>query len=328
MYIRASASAVEVWTPAKLNLFLEVLGRRDDGFHAIETLMMPISLGDTLFFQAAGEVDGAAEVRDSRSDIVLSAHWAGSLLLPKHGVTSHSTASDPSTQGVDQQTIPQGVDNIVVRAVELLRRRAGIDSGATIRLVKRIPLAAGLGGGSSNAAAALQAANLAWGLGYSARQLAPLAAELGSDVPFFLAGSPAVCRGRGEQVEPIEQLGAWHFVMARPPLGLSTAEVYRHCEPAQTPRNAASLVKAMREGRWANAGRLLHNQLQPAAERLCPSIVQLREEFARLGLVGHQMSGSGTSYFGICRNMREAQRAAARLRMRQVGSVDVVRSCL
>ncbi len=100
--------------------------------------------------------------------------------------------------------VPEGADNLVVRAVELVRRRAGVRRGASLELVKRIPAAAGLGGGSSDAAAALVAANEGWRLGRSPGELAAWAAELGSDVPFFLADSSAVCRGRGEQVEPVE----------------------------------------------------------------------------------------------------------------------------
>jgi 4-diphosphocytidyl-2-C-methyl-D-erythritol kinase len=352
MYIRASASEVEVWTPAKLNLFLEVLSRREDGYHEIETLMTPVSLLDTLYVSSSGQQVGgegsaiggersevrlAAEVetelpRKDPAPVVFSGEWASGLW--KHSVVGkHSGPSHPDFQEEpDNHAIPEGVDNIVVRAVELLRRHAGIDTGATIRsikirLVKRIPLAAGLGGGSSDAAAALAAANLAWGLGYSARQLRPLAAELGSDVPFFLAGGPAICRGRGEQVEPVDGLGCVHFVFVRPPQGLTTADVYRACQPARQPRTCAGLIAALRKGRLSEAGRLLHNRLQPAAERLCPWIGRVREEFERLGLAGHQMSGSGTSYFGLCRNRREACRAAARLRGRRVGSVYVVRSC-
>ena len=122
--------------------------------------------------------------------------------------------------------MPEGPDNLVVRAVELVRRRAGVRRGAKLLLVKRIPAAAGLGGGSSDAAAALVAANEGWRLGRSRDELADWAAELGSDVPFFLAGGPAICRGRGERVEPVAGLGALDFVVVRPPEGLSTAAVY------------------------------------------------------------------------------------------------------
>jgi 4-diphosphocytidyl-2-C-methyl-D-erythritol kinase len=196
-----------------------------------------------------------------------------------------------------------------------------------LRLVKRIPAAAGLGGGSSDAAAALVAANLAWDLGLADTDLAAAATELGSDVPFFLLGSPAICRGRGEQVEPIAGLGLWNFVVAKPPEGLSTAAVYRECRSAEEPRRVAPLVDAFRRGDGVEAGRLIFNRLQPVAETLSPWIPRLRDTMAAEGLLGHGMSGSGTAYFGLCRDAAEAQRLASRLRARDVGSIVAVRSC-
>ena len=119
--------------------------------------------------------------------------------------------------------IPQDSSNIVVKALELLQSRAGVRFGANIELSKRIPAGAGLGGGSSDAAAALRGANSLWRLGFSRLQLTEIAAELGSDVPFFLEANSAVCRGRGERVEPIGAIGPYHLVLARPPASLSTA---------------------------------------------------------------------------------------------------------
>src|SRR5690606_4305446 len=119
--------------------------------------------------------------------------------------------------------LPTDRSNLAVRAVELLQARAGIEAGATMRLVKRIPSAAGLGGGSSDAAAALMAANQAWGLNWSVSKLETLAGELGSDVPFFLTPGAAICRGRGERVEPLPRTMPLHVVVVRPPVGLSTA---------------------------------------------------------------------------------------------------------
>ncbi|MGD0899130.1 MAG: hypothetical protein ABR915_14930 [Thermoguttaceae bacterium] len=193
--------------------------------------------------------------------------------------------------------------------------------------MKRIPTAAGLGGGSSDAAAALVAANLAWNLGLAETDLTAVAAELGSDVPFFLLGSPAICRGRGERVEPIAGLGRLNFVVAKPPEGLSTAAVYRACRSAEKPRTAAPLVDAFRRGDVVEAGRLLFNRLQPAAETLSPWIPRLGKMMVAEGFLGHGMSGSGTAYFGLCRHAAEAQRLARRLRARDVGSVVAVRSC-
>lgn len=299
MQIHRSAVGLVVQAPAKLNLFFEVLGKRDDGYHEIETLMVPISLYDTLCFRE--DSSGRVELECWRAPD----NWGPS--------------------GYSLGDVPEGKDNLVVRAVQLLRDRASVRSGASVRLVKRIPAAAGLGGGSSDAAAALQVANRGWNLGWSRPALAELAAELGSDVPFFLADGPAVCRGRGERVEPVAGLGALHFVVVRPPAGLATAAVYRGCQPAADPRSCHLLLDALAGGNLAAAGRLLVNRLQPAAERLSPWIRRLADRMARLDVLGHQMSGSGTCYFGLCRHARHARRVARRLQANGVGIVFTVR---
>lgn len=298
MHVRSTASGLEVLAPAKLNLFLEVLGKRDDGFHEIETLMYPIACYDTLDFRKAD---------------------SGGILLECQQAWG-PTAAPLSERG----SLPQGRDNLVVRAVELVRQRSGVDFGAAIRLVKRVPLAAGLAGGSSDAAAALVAASEGWGLRWPRARLATLAAELGSDVPFFLGRGPAVCRGRGERVQPVSGVGALWFVVAHPPAGLSTAAVYRSCQPPGEPRRVAALVETLRKGRIASAGQLLFNRLQQAAESLSPWIGRLKHEFARLDCLGHQMTGSGTSYFGLCRGAAHARRTAALLTARGAGRVYAV----
>ena len=301
MHVHRRAGEIVVQAPAKLNLFFEVLARRDDGYHEIETLMCPIDLYDTLYFRE--EPSGQIDLQCER---VLESGNSGS------GVCGD---------------LPRQGDNLVVRATEVLRSQAGVRGGATLRLVKRIPIAAGLGGGSSDAAAALVAANEGWGLGRSMDELARPAAELGSDVPFFLTGGPAVCRGRGERVEPVGGIGVLDFVVVSPPSGLSTAAVYGVCRPPAEPRPVAPLLDALEQGDLEKTGRLLFNRLQPAAETLSPWIKRLQCEFARLDCLGHGMSGSGTSYFGLCRHVRHARRQARRLVASGVGSVLVVRSC-
>jgi 4-diphosphocytidyl-2-C-methyl-D-erythritol kinase len=299
MRIRASAAGLEVWAPAKLNLFLEVLGKRDDGFHEIETLMCPITLYDTLYFRAA-----------SASELRLECRWA-----------------DARGQQTGRETLPEGPENTVMRALLLLRQRTGINAGASVQLVKRIPSAAGLAGGSSDAAAALLAANRGWAVDLSPPELHSVAAEVGSDVPFFLSRGMAVCRGRGEQIVPQPTGTPLHFVVVRPPAGLRTVDVYKACQPAKVAQNSGDLVRSLRQGRLGLAGKLLHNRLQPAAERLSDWIGRLKAEFARLDVLGHQMSGSGTSYFGLCRSARQARRVARQMEVRGVGSVYAVRSC-
>lgn len=299
MHVRQHASQLIVTTPAKLNLFLEVLAKRNDGFHEIETLMLPVALYDTLYFRD-----------EPKGPITLQCEW-------RVGGQACPTESDQ---------LPAADENLVTRAVELIRRDARVEHGASLRLVKRIPLAAGLAGGSSDAAAALAAANQAWSLGYSVERLTELASQLGSDVPFFLGAGPAICRGRGERIEPVAPFGPLHFVIVRPPVGLSTAAVYKACRPAATPLHAAALVAAAERGDVFEVGRRLHNRLQPAAASLTPWIDRLRKEFGAVDVIAHQLTGSGTAYFGLCRHRRHALRVAARLRQRSLGQAFAVPS--
>ncbi|MBI1904444.1 MAG: 4-(cytidine 5'-diphospho)-2-C-methyl-D-erythritol kinase [Planctomycetia bacterium] len=302
MQFRASKNAVEVWAPAKLNLFLEVLGPREDGFHEIETLMCPVTLYDTLFFRPT-------EGSSGQEDISLTCDWA-----------------EPSPTRSPGERVPTDATNTALRAVLLLRERAGVKRGAAMRLVKRIPTTAGLGGGSSDAAAALLAANVAWGLNYPLRVLAPIAAEIGSDAPFFLTCRPALCTGRGERVRPLSGLGGWHFVVVKPPQGLATADVYRHCRVPSSPRSAGPLVEALRRGDLREVKRNVYNRLEEAAGRLTTWIGQARRRFEGLGFAAHQMSGSGTSYFGVCKSARQARRLGALIRSRVQGKTFVVSS--
>jgi 4-diphosphocytidyl-2-C-methyl-D-erythritol kinase len=157
-----------------------------------------------------------------------------------------------------------------------------------------------------------------------------LAARLGSDVPFFLQNDAAYCRGRGEQVEPAGHLGGLHFVLVRPPAGLSTAQVYGKCRPgdkAQSGRpSMVCLASALQRGDLRAARSHFCNRLEPAAEQLSPWPARLSQEFSRLDCVAAQMSGSGSSYFGIFRHARHARRMARRLNGRRLGHVYAVRS--
>lgn len=298
MNVGGSGGKVVVWAPAKINLFLEILFRRDDGYHELETLMTAINVFDTLYFAA----DPSAELR----------------LTVDH---SYGYRARERAFRSPLGKVPVGNDNTVFRAVELLQRRAGVNSGAKMHLVKRIPTAAGLGGASSDAAAALLAANIGWDLGWSRPRLTALAAELGSDVPFFLFGRAAICSGRGEVVHPVESIGSLSFVVVRPAEGLRTEQVYANCQPPPKPFSIASAWEGTSRQRAVDVSRSLFNRLQPAAADLSPSIERLRNEFHRVDVLGHQMSGSGTSYFGVCRHARHAERIARRLRARRLGYV-------
>ena len=188
-----------------------------------------------------------------------------------------------------------------------------------MQLIKRIPAAAGLGGASADAAAALVAGNIAWQLNWPISRLMELAAELGSDVPFFLTRRAAVCRGRGERVEPVSSFRL-PVVVVRPPIGLSTSHVYQQCRPKKNHSGATALIAALRRGP-SSVARHLVNDLQAAAKTLTPWIDNLKSQFQKQDVLGHQMSGSGSSYFGLCRSRRHARRVAARLRASSAGTV-------
>ncbi|MCO6458834.1 MAG: 4-(cytidine 5'-diphospho)-2-C-methyl-D-erythritol kinase [Pirellulaceae bacterium] len=300
MHLRWRGAFIQIQAPAKLNLFLEVLARRPDGFHELETLLTAIDIFDTVL------------IRDDPGQLRLSCRWAD-------GVEAGRRAVRLRAGGSSFDELPAAEGNLAWRAAEHLRRTAGVERGARIHVIKRIPAAAGLGGASSDAAATLAGLNQLWNLNYSAAQLAQLGSELGSDIPFFLAsGCPAagaaVCRGRGERVEPVASGGRLHFVVARPPEGLSTAAVYAACRPAVTACRVERLARALARGDAAGVARQLHNRLQEAARGLSPWVDRLQRDFERLGCLGHQMSGSGTSYFGLVRHARQARRAASLLR--------------
>ena len=290
MIVRAEAGRVVVLAPAKLNLFLEVLGRRDDGYHDIESLMVTVDLCDTLTFEAAPA--GRIEFR------------------------------------CDDPRLPTDSTNLVVRAAELLQRRlrSGSELGARITLTKVIPAEAGLAGGSSDAAATLAGLGRFWGLDLTSDQLDALAAEIGSDVTFFRHGPVAICRGRGERVEPLALPGAFHFVLACPPVGVSTAAVYRRVVAPDRPRSIRAVSEALAAGQTEALGRELFNRLQPVAESLVPSLGTVRDALTSLvpPLHGHLMSGSGSSYFGLAPDRTAAEDAAKRLETLGLGRVQVV----
>jgi len=299
MFLRHFGSHVAVRTPAKLNLFLEVLGRRADGYHELETLMTTVGIYDRL--EVASRDDG---------QVALTCGWEAGL-----NAGSRLRRESPQATPTAFEPLPSGGDNLVVKTAERLRLRSGETRGATLRLRKSIPAAAGLGGASADAAATLIALNALWGLGWTRPRLAEVAAEVGSDVPFFVGdergpADVAVCRGRGERIERAACAGPLACVVVRPPAGLSTAAVFRACRPAESPRDCEPLARALRRGDLRGVGRSLHNRLQEAALDLSPWIKRLHDWFARYPLVGHQMSGSGTSYFGICHSPRVARRLA------------------
>jgi 4-diphosphocytidyl-2-C-methyl-D-erythritol kinase len=303
--IRRSATGFEVLAPAKINLFFEVLSQRSDGFHEVETLMAPIGLYDTLFLED-----------DPSGQVTLAARWALAYGKPA-GIAGPNGAAD------QWEKLPEVEHNHAVRAIRLLARHAGIKRGAKLQLIKRIPAAAGLGGGSSDAAAALLAANLAWSLNWPVAQLWAVAAEIGSDVPFFLNSRTAVCRGKGEQIELVDRIGRLHLVIVKPPVGLSTATVYQACQVGNPPQRVEPVVEAFRKQDWKSLGPQAHNRLLEPARNLSSWIDKVLDQLAKENCPVVGMSGSGSACFAICNSAVQSRRVAAKLRNRHPGLGNV-----
>lgn len=306
MRFRQVGPSLLVHTPAKLNLFLEILGKREDGYHELETLMVTVDLVDTLTF-----------TEEHSSEIRLRCSGRG---VRREGLTPPQV--ERSSSETAETGVPAGSENLVVKAAQLLREHAGVEAGIQIALVKRIPAAAGLAGGSSDAAATLMALNRFWKLKLGRPELQRLASQLGSDVAFFVDGtSAAVCYGRGEIIEPLRVPLGLHFVIARPWTGLSTALVYKHCQVPAHKQSARDLATALCGGQIARVGRFLHNALESPAEQLNPEVHELKKRFSNLPVLGRLMSGSGTACFGLCHSRRHARSLASRLRAARVGHV-------
>ena len=281
---------LSVHSPAKINLHLEVLGLRPDGFHELAMVMQTIELVDVL--RLAPTADGRIALH------------------------------------CDHPELPSDGSNLIVRAAELLRARAGLpELGAEMHLHKRIPIGAGLAGGSSNGAAALHGLNILWGLGHTPAELEALAAELGSDMPYCLAGGTQLCFGRGERLEPLPAAnGLAVLLLKHPDASVSTPWAYGRCRELRedgylhSEQEFEQRRQALREGllvrALAGGGSLppLRNDLQAVVE---PEVSSVREGLALLGNLSTPlavaMSGSGPSLFALFADLDQALAAQVQL---------------
>lgn len=259
---------------AKVNLALEVLSKRADGYHEIATVLQTVDLSDRLILEDAETLE---------------------LRVSGPGVPSDST-------------------NLAVRAAMVLREAAGLARGARITLDKRIPVAAGLGGGSADAAAVLLGLDRLWGLRWPRPRLADLAVTLGMDVPFFLRGGTALATGRGETLEPVAG-GALALVLVNPGFGSSTADAYRRVAPEMYTdgKRTQALVEALRSRRAARVAASLYNGLRGALAQLHPEIGRMEAALLAAGALGVTMSGSGPTVLGVARSFEQARQIRARL---------------
>jgi 4-diphosphocytidyl-2-C-methyl-D-erythritol kinase len=279
MFINTYLDDIVAWAPAKVNLFLEVLAKRPDGYHEIATLMVAVRLFDTLVFREA-------------SDLTLQCY---------------------------DKKLSSGDDNLVLKAAKLLQTRSQTKKGASIRLVKRIPMAAGLAGGSTDAAATLAGLDRLWQVGKSAGELAALSSEIGSDIPFFFRTPAAWCTGRGEIVTAVNLPIPLHFVLLCPSFGMATAAVYKNVVIPPQPVTGNEIRDALAKGDVDLLGRFMHNRLQLAAEKIDSRIGKYLAMLTRLKPAGCMMSGSGSTLFALCRSPEDAQRIAAELKTQTKG---------
>jgi 4-diphosphocytidyl-2-C-methyl-D-erythritol kinase len=278
-------TSVTVQAPAKINLSLGVGPPRDDGYHSLATVYHAVSLFDRVQASPApaGEfsIDVAAYAGDGAED------GAGD-------------GADPAdSRATSLAGVPTGDDNLAVRAARLLADHTGVDAGAHLRLGKSIPVAGGLAGGSTDAAAALVACNVLWGTDLPPEDLQQLAARLGSDVPFCLVGGTATGSGRGEEVSPALVQGSYHWVLAVADDGLSTPAVYAEVDRLRAgsdvpePKVPDALMNALRGGDAKALGPALTNDLEPAAVLLRPELGELLRLGEACGALGAMVSGSG-----------------------------------
>jgi 4-diphosphocytidyl-2-C-methyl-D-erythritol kinase len=262
------SASLEKKSPCKVNFLLNILGKRPDGFHELETVMQPVALRDDLNFSRGG----------TRVEL---------------------TCNEPS--------LPTDSGNLVYRAAESFLRTAKISEGVRIHLQKRIPMAAGLGGGSGNAAVTLLGLNEIFGGPLSPKELHGIAAGLGSDIPFFLQDQPALATGRGETITPLrpfQALAGTAALLIHPGFGIATAWAYRELARFPTalngtPGRAAQLIGSLQTTDTATAGRFFYNSLEAPALEKYP-LLQLYQEFLREnGAWATLMSGSGSTTFAI-----------------------------
>ncbi|WP_196603672.1 4-(cytidine 5'-diphospho)-2-C-methyl-D-erythritol kinase [Pectinatus haikarae] len=269
---------ITITANGKINLTLDILGRRDDGYHEVEMIMQSINLSDKLTIE---KIDIC--------DIIL----------------------DCVVEGVSDKK-----DNLIYKAAELFLRTYNISCGVKISLEKNIPVAAGLAGGSTDAAAVLRGMNDLFDLALPARELCILAAELGSDVPFCVVGGTMLAKGRGEKISPIASLPNCAFVLIKPKLGISTAWVYKNYREQLVKKHPDSnlmmgeLAKKNLDGICGSLG----NVLESVTIGTYPQLAVYKEKLCLYGAKAALMSGSGPSIFAVCGDAAAARRIAVKMR--------------
>jgi 4-diphosphocytidyl-2-C-methyl-D-erythritol kinase len=251
-----------VKAPAKINLALDVLHKRPDGYHEVEMIMTTIDLAD-------------------RVELTL-------LNQDQIHILSHN------------RYVPDDQRNLAYQAAQLLKSRFDVKKGVLISIEKTIPVAAGLAGGSSDAAATLRGLNKLWGLGLSLAELAEIGSEIGSDVSFCVYGGTALATGRGENITGLPAPPTCWVILAKPFIGVSTAEVYRRLDlNGITHPNISEMIAAINSHDYSKVCQNVGNVLEDVTLKLHPEVAQIKEQMKRFGADAVLMSGSGPTVFGI-----------------------------
>lgn len=299
MSVSPSNAMVHVRAPGKINVYLGVGGRHDDGYHALATVFQAVSLYEDVIARPA-------------SDFSITV----------------SGVDDPATVPLDDR-------NLAMRAAKLLATAAGYDGGVAMEIRKSVPVAGGMGGGSADAAAALVACDALWGTGFSQARLHELAARLGADVPFALHGGTAVGTGRGDQLNPALAHGRFDWVLVTSDEGLSTPLVYGRLDLLRDEEGAladdpplsldvpVSVLQALRSGDSHELAGSLFNDLQTAAVDVRPDLDEVIQLGIRAGALQGIVSGSGPTVALLCADPEGAQEVQATLREGGVESLHV-----
>ncbi|MCP4683250.1 MAG: 4-(cytidine 5'-diphospho)-2-C-methyl-D-erythritol kinase [Desulfobacterales bacterium] len=278
--------AKTILAPAKLNIFLKVIGRRSDGYHELVSIMVPVALFDRIQLTVI-----------------------------------HPQRITLACQGF---SVPDDEDNLVYRAARSFLSMAKINRGLSIKLSKNIPVAAGLGGGSSDAAWTLRALNEMWARPLSSQDLIELAVQLGADVPFFMYNSPCIARGIGEILEPLGKWPKFWYVIVKPPIGVSTAWVYANLKLELTEGEDYSMLPTFGKGPLKLIG-MLKNDLETVTASRFPVISAIKQYLIDAGAEGALMSGSGPSVFGVFNSESTALSAKEYLISLNMGDVFAVK---
>lgn len=265
---------------AKINLALDVLRRRPDGYHDVKMIMQTVDIYDTLIFTAKED-----------AEIVLK---------------------------IDNSELSAGKDNLICRAAERLFAESGVAKGVEILLIKRIPIAAGMAGGSTDAAATLHGLNELFELGYSLEELQKIGVELGADIPYCLMGGTALSEGIGEVLTRLPSPPQCSLVVAKPDINVSTKFVYEnlHAESLPYHPDIDGMIEAVRSGSLNRVADKLGNVLETVTVKEYPVIDEIKELMKGEGAENALMSGSGPTVFGIFTNEETAKSAAEQIRQR------------